>query len=127
MWFLFPEGSDRISVQQQEFASEFVDADGRQYFRAPDHFAGIILDQPGFRSVKPPEGAPEDLPLADPLRDGAIGQLGSQVDALKLENTSLKAANTELKATNADLNSKLSVALEEVKILRKPEEGKVKS
>lgn len=114
MWFEFPKGTDQINVQLQEFRTEFTGEDGREYFRAPDHFAGIILDLPGFKSVRPPEGAPEDLPKADPLRDGAINQLGSQNEALKMENESLKAANAEIRAINDNLKVKLNEALTEL-------------
>ena len=108
MWFAFPEGTDAITVQLQEFHVEAKDEQGREYFRAPDHFAAIILDLPGFKTAKPPEGSPADLPLADPLRDGAIGQLTSQIDALKAENESLKAAHVTSRAEVVDLKEKLS-------------------
>jgi len=122
MWFMFPEGTDRISVQLHEYFPEATDKDGREYFRAPDHFAAIILDLPGFKTAVPPEGAPPDLPQTDPLRDGAIGQLGGQVDALKLENENLRAGFAELRALNDDLRLKLHEAETEVKNLRTPAE-----
>jgi hypothetical protein len=110
MWFQFPQGTDRISVALQEFQPEATDADGKQFFRAPDHFAGIILDLPGFRAAQPPEGAPADLPQADPLRDGAIGQLGAQIDALKLENEALRSSVATFRAANDELRLKLHEA-----------------
>lgn len=122
MWFQLPDGTDQVSVELQTFKSEVKDKEGRQYFRAPDHFAPLILDLPGFRQAKtPPDGAPPDLPKSDPLRDGAIGQLGSEVSALKTENEALKkvfaASKVEFeetlqkaKALNDDLKLKLHEA-----------------
>ncbi len=107
MWFQFPEGVERLSMELQEYITEAKDPEGRGYFRAPDHYAPLILDLPGFKTAKPPEGAPADLPKADPLRDGAIGDLTRQVDSLKLENENLRANTAELRAANDDLKLKL--------------------
>lgn len=84
MWFRFPEGCERISVQLQEFTVEVKDKDGRGCFRAPAHFAPIILGQKGFSQLTDiPAGAPEDLPAQDPLRDGAIHDLSGKVTTLE--------------------------------------------
>lgn len=123
MWFQFPEGTTALSVQQQEFCIEAVDKDGRGYFRAPDHFAGIILDQPGFRSAIAPEGAPEDLPVADPLHDNTITQLSAQVDTLRFENSNFRAIIAELSAERDDLKLKLFESQARVNELEEPELG----
>ena len=92
MWFRMPEGCGGISVERQEFFPEIRDEKGFGYFRAPNHFAPRILMNKGFVAVeRPPEGAPEDLPNADPLRDGAISDLTKTVDALKLEAGGLRS------------------------------------
>jgi hypothetical protein len=101
MWFRFPEGTKEISVQLQNFFPEAKDVDGRDCFRAPDHFAPLILDLQGFGEGKP-LGDLEDLPKADPNRDQAIAQLAGQVEGLKLENEALRAALTELKVERDD-------------------------
>lgn len=91
MWFKFPPGAERVSVHQQEFSVEAEDHQGRGYFRAPDHFAPSILSLGGFVVVDtPPEGAPADLPKADPLRDNAIAQLTANQNALKIEIQNLR-------------------------------------
>lgn len=95
MWFRMPQGVAGISVELQSFQPD-IEFEGRSYFRAPDHFAPRILANKGFELVeKPPEGFPEDIPRADPLRDGAIAELTKTVEALKME----------LGGVRADLNS----------------------
>ena len=91
MWFRMPQGCSGISVELQSFRSD-INFEGRDYFRAPDHFAPRILAIQGFELVdKPPEGFPEDIAKADPLRDGAIAELTKSVEALKMENGNLRA------------------------------------
>jgi hypothetical protein len=91
MWFQFPTDTNAISVQNQEFRAEVRDGEGREYFRAPDHFAPIILDQPGFAAKSPPNTDLGDLPAKDPLRDGALAQLTAQVGSSRQEIDTLKA------------------------------------
>ena len=96
MWFVFPRGAERITIERQEFASEIVDETGNHYFRAPDVFAPRILALNGFSLAKDiPEGAPADLPKEDPKRDQVIEQLA----------TSLQAAQAEIQNLRADLNA----------------------
>lgn len=134
MWFRFPDGTTSISVQQQAFGVEAENTSGA-YFRAPDHFAGIILDLPGFTAVsEPPEGTDlGDLPKDDPLRDAAIGQLTAQVDRLKMENEGLKAAFAEVSAERDDWKLKALDRETQIKNLesdleeerkKNPDEGK---
>ena len=100
MWFKMPVGASAVSVELQSFASD-VNFEGRDYFRAPDHFAPRILAIQGFELVAtPPEGFPEDIPRADPLRDSAIAELTKTVEALKME----------LSGVRADLNSTVAKA-----------------
>ena len=51
MWFSFPQGTTALSCNQQQFVPEHT-ADGVNYFRAPSHFAPIILDLPGFKITR---------------------------------------------------------------------------
>jgi len=132
MWFTFPQGYDRISVQQQQFEPEAEDDDGRKYFRAPDHFAPLILAIKGFAvAAKPPEGAPADLPQADPLRDSAISLLTRTGEALKLENANLRsdlaaatARITALVNEKAVLAAEVDKLKERVAILEEEAEDK---
>lgn len=91
MWFKFPKGVTNATFNLQSFGVEAKDADGRGYFRAPDHFAPVILLGPGYEQVEqPPEGAPDDLPRPDPLRDGAIASLTAELEATKREVKTLR-------------------------------------
>lgn len=98
MWFRCPEGTTGISVQGQEFSIEVKDKEGRGYFRAPDHFAPLIIDA-GFTASAKPEGTDlPDLPKEDPERDSAIARLTAQIAALQMERDGLvadKAAQAE--------------------------------
>lgn len=125
MWFAFPEGTTSITVQQQEFHPEIkakVDDGGIRkeisFFRAPDHFAGIILDQPGFRRMLPPEAAnpPPDLPDAASLAldNDLVNQLTGQVDTARREAEAARAHLAEVSAERDDLKLKLHEA--EVKV-----------
>lgn len=98
MWFRMPEGCAGISVEQQNFQSD-VNFEGRDYFRAPEHFAPRILANKGFDLVdRPPEGFPDDIAKSDPLRDNAIVELTKTVEALKME---LGGVRSDLNATVA--------------------------
>lgn len=117
MWFMLPEGADGISVERQQFACEIRDSVGRGYFRAPDHFAPRILDIPGFALAEPPEGAPEDLPRADPLRDGAIASLTATNEALRIEISGITGDLNAMRAEMAALRNERDTLLERVKNL----------
>lgn len=99
MWFKFPKGTKRINVQQQDFGVEAQDEKGGAYFRAPNHFAGLILALPGFAAAEPPAGAPPDLPKADPLRDGAIADLSKRLEAAQHELQGLRSSYNTLQAS----------------------------
>ena len=103
MWFVFAEGCDKISVERQAFVPEVTDDKGRQYFRAPNHFAPQILSFKGFAAAEPPEGSPADLPLADPLRDNAIAEMTKRIAALEMENSNLRSDYNAVNAKNAAL------------------------
>jgi hypothetical protein len=96
MWFRFPEGVGAISVEGQEFIPEVRDSAGRNYFRAPDHFAPKILGEQDFVAATPETDLP-DLPQADPDRDSAIVLLQTQVSSLTMERDGLAAENASLK------------------------------
>lgn len=115
MWFMFPEGYTRISVEQQQFEVEIVDAQGRGFFRAPNHFAPKILEFKGFKVADElPDGAPPDLPKEDPKRDAAISLLTSNHEAMKAEVAAMRedmsAANARVIALSQE-NNELKVAL----------------
>lgn len=102
MWFSLPEGCSGIAVDYEHFECEIRDSDGRGYFRAPEHFAAKLLAIPGFGLAEPPEGAPEDLPRADPLRDSAIADLTKQNESLRIEIGGLRS---DLEAMRAQLHA----------------------
>jgi hypothetical protein len=99
----FPEGTEAVSVHQQNFKVEVKDKDGRGYFRIPNHFAPVLVDIPGFSALDPPEGTDlKDFPPADPERDEAIERLTKQVEALRDEVSGL---NLELERTRNERDS----------------------
>jgi len=100
MWFRFPPGASGCQVQLQNFAVEVTDREGRGYFRAPNHFAALILDMPGYAAAEPPEdaNAPADLPQPDPLRDGAIASLGAELERSRSELQTLREDSNVLRA-----------------------------
>lgn len=117
MWLMMPKGCESISVALQNFCAEITDDEGRAYFRVPDHFAPTILAIGGFNIATPPAGAPEDLPKADPERDGAIVLLTGTVEAQKRDIQGLSedlhgaiARITGLANENTDLKEKLTAA-----------------
>ena len=102
MWFSMPKGCGGITVEHMEFVPEVTDAEGTAYFRAPDHFSTRILGINGFKVAQPPEGAPEDLPRADPLRDGAIAEL---THTLAARDTEVQNLRSDLLAANAKITA----------------------
>ncbi len=91
MWFRLAEGATGISVQGQEFSAEVIDEEGRGFFRAPDHFAPLILDLNGFEAIGAPPGTDlPDLPQADPERDTAITRMTMQIQSLINERDALR-------------------------------------
>lgn len=107
MWFKLPDGVDQISVEQQIFREEFSDDKGR-YFRAPDHFAPIILGQTGFERVTQPEGAPDDIKAEDPRRGKAMDELADANTALQAEVVQLRQEVKDLTAERDALNTSVS-------------------
>ena len=124
MWFKFPDGVDQISVQQQPFKVE-VEQEGKKFFRAPDHFAPLILDLPGFTGERPQgDGVPPDLPPSIPGAE-------STVDALTLQLSELKESEAALRETLATVTKErdkavgaLATALERITELTKGPEPK---
>ena len=91
MWMRFPEGTEAVSVHQQNFKAEVEDKAGRKYFRIPNHFAPVLIELPGFDAVDPPEGTDlADFPPADPERDEAIERLTRQVESLREEASAIQ-------------------------------------
>lgn len=110
MWFRFPKNVSQISVQQQLFVPEVRDDEGYDLFRAPDHFAAIILDQPGFAvpEIIPP-GAPEDLPkILGPEVSNEVAALAAQLRQKDFEIDNLRASLTETSMERDTLRVELS-------------------
>lgn len=124
MWFQFPIGTTRLTVNQQEFSSEFSYVEGENTFhcfRAPDHFAPQILDLPGFAAVMPKKGMPKDLPRS--TQASTIDMLAGSNEALKLELENVKALLAETSASRDDwklkateFETQLKNALEDLKV-----------
>jgi peptidoglycan hydrolase CwlO-like protein len=127
MWFQFPEGVSAISVQLQDFSAQAADENGREYFHAPDHFAPLILDLPGFIAKKPPDADKIQIPMESRSSDDALVRVASQVEAFKLENGNLRstiaelsAQRDDLKVENNNLKGEVSQLKEEIEELKKP-------
>lgn len=106
MWFRFPAGTDQISIEQQSFMVEHEDKDGVKYFRAPDHFAPVILGLSGFTRVDQPEGAPKDLEPIDPKRAEATDKLAAEVASLQEENQLLRQQLGEARRNHDELRTR---------------------
>lgn len=106
MWFKFPPGTDQISIEQQIFSVEHKDKDGVGYFRAPDHFAPMILDLSGYTRVAQPEGAPEDLEPIDPKRAEATDKLAAALAASQEENQLLRQQLGEARRNHDELRTR---------------------
>ena len=117
MWFKFPMGATGISVQQQGFGVEATDEEKNNYFRAPDHFAGLILDIPGFEIAdikKLPSDAPEDLAKVDPVKEANSTLLTGKIQTLELENEALRANLATVKMERDELTLSLANAQAEL-------------
>ncbi len=107
-WFRFPLGVTEISVQNQNFRTEARDAEGRSYFRAPEHFTPLIVDLPGFYRTEAPEGAPEDLaPTLNGAVGGEVSALSGQLEVKDIEISHLKASLAETLVERDDLKLKI--------------------
>lgn len=134
MWFKFPEGAEGCSIEQQSFASEYKDAEGRDWFRAPAHFAPAVLGTGLGYEALPQGQAPEGCTIEDDLpTHGALGaQVGEraqtiaslQADLMRANETiqkiesaqrqaegecaALRIANTDLEKENTVLRARLT-------------------
>jgi hypothetical protein len=111
MWFRFPPGAESITVELQNFGTEWsaLDADGKEqkFFRAPDHFAPTILALPGFGSVPQPDGAPDDLAPTLGAQASAFELASAQLSSAKDENESLRNQLAEAAGMLKDYQQKL--------------------
>lgn len=117
MWFMFPRETTGITVELQGYGIEALDKDGRGYFRAPDHFAGRILDIPGFEIAdvtKLPSDAPEDLAKVDPIKEANSTLLTGKIQTLELENEALRASLATVKMERDELTLSLANAQAEL-------------
>lgn len=129
MWFRFPKDVTQISVQQQLFVPEIEDAEGHGLFRAPDHFAAIILDQPGFSVPgELPKDAPEDLPKSLDLEvSNEVAALAGQLRQKDFEIANLSAKISELSMERDALSLELrETKIELANLIADNEEGKKK-
>jgi hypothetical protein len=134
MWLQMPKGCEAVNIERQDFRTEYKDTEGFSYFRVPDHFAPKILGMGmGFKALtEAPAGATlDDLPKADPLRDGAIAELTGTVSAMQvnLQNmqTDLGVANAKAVAaaqTIANLEQQLLVKSQRITELEEAIEDK---
>jgi regulator of replication initiation timing len=126
MWFCFPAGVTQINVQQQLFVEEIKDKDGRSLFRAPDHFAAIILDQPGFSvPAELPKNAPEDLPKSlDPEISNEVASLAGQLRQKDFELDNLQASLSEVSMERDSLRVELREVKTELENLKAEGEEK---
>lgn len=105
MWIKFPSGAESLSVEQQNFVTEYeVDVpDGKGgarhecWFRVPNHFVPTILGvNLGYSALqlgeKPPGCDLDDLAASDPNRDDKIGSLAIQLDSQSKVNMELTRA-----------------------------------
>lgn len=121
MWFMFPEGTESCSVEQQNFTSEFRDDEGRDWFQAPDHFAPKLLDMNlGFGSL-PPGRRPEGCEIDDllPTFGQASQQIGEQAQTISSLRAELILANESIQR----LQSQQRQAESECTILRQANKG----
>jgi hypothetical protein len=122
MWFAFPKGVDRITVERQEFRAETKDVQGRDCFRCPEHFAPKILAIAGFiLAGELDANAPADVPNTNLDLDAAVRAMAAQKDANEMEIRGLRedlvAANAKLAAlmeTHATLQKAHDVALDKI-------------
>ena len=118
MWFTFPHGVERITVENQEFAAQGVDVTGRACFNAPAHFAPRILALKGFlASGEPVQAMPGAQALKAPEDEEAIAALSKQAEADATEIRGLRedavkntAALTAITAERDQLKAALDVA-----------------
>ena len=120
MWFAFPENVESIGIEGFEFQAEITDPETKiRYFRAPEMYAGKILDCSGFRCINPPAGLnpPADLPsqLQIGEEDRNINALVGKVNNLELENSMLKSRLVELLAQRDELKLELATVKTELK------------
>lgn len=103
MWFAFPPGVDRITVERQEFHAETKDAQGRACFRCPEHFAPKILAIKGFLLAGELDAsAPADVPNTNLDLDSAVRAMAAQKDANEME---IRGLREDLVAANAKLSA----------------------
>lgn len=126
MWLKYPTGTERISVEQQNYEVEVRDEKNNGYGRVPNALVARLVNL-GFHKADPPEGAPADLPLADPLRDGAISDLTVANEQLRKDAESLRsdmgAANAKIGALVTERDKLLeTVKTLETKLAEKADE-----
>ncbi len=116
MWFSFPAGVARISVENQEFTAQGVDALGNECFSAPAHFAPRILALKGFLAAgEPVEAKPGAVLAKMPDDEAAITALSKQAEADATEIRGLRedaAKNTAALAALTAERDQLKAALE---------------
>lgn len=112
MWCKFPPGVTEISISQQTFRGEIEDSEGGVYFRVPNHFGPTVRAVGGgFEvGVTPPEGAPEDLPMLDPVRDTAVSDAMARANALQAESDNLRRMLTQTTLERDEALSELNDA-----------------
>lgn len=127
MWFRFPDGVEQISANLQNFKTE-VTQEGKAFFRAPDHFAPLILDLPGFAAERPQgKDIPDDLPTSMPGSENALDTLTQQLSAAKESEAAVRETLSAVTNERDKLMAALKVAKEEVDRLKAPEDPEKKN
>lgn len=102
MWFQFPPNENTISIDQMVFQTEWTNKNGDNFFRAPNHFTGKLVQEGGCKAlVVPPSGAPKNLPevtFPDPPQDFSRDMITLK-DQLSKEKSASSALRAELGAT----------------------------
>jgi hypothetical protein len=113
MFFAFPNGIHEIAIEQQNFKPEFVGDDGREWFRAPNHFAQKILNLNMAFGSLPPGIIPVGCELAD---DGQFNHGGAEAVAANQERLIL-SLREETRLANEE-TVKLTAQLRQVESLQ---------
>lgn len=97
MWFKFAPNEGSISIERMMFATEWTNAEGENFFRAPEHFREKLVKEGGCQVITGnPPGVPNNLPeitFQENQKDSSDEML-----AIKQELSMEKSASSSLRA-----------------------------